>query len=192
MQTNAAIAISWGTGAGKLENSSGTALHGNSTASGYTLGGFVQLIWTGSDGLISPFDPTSNTGINGTADDRVVATGWIGEGYVIPGDGGLRDGTMAVNSSVSLGTTLGSTFYVRFFDTVSPNYASGYVPASGKYNNISDANWTIAQGNIDSGTASFSIGSNQLATVNIVPEPTSITLLGIGLAVVVMRRRFAK
>jgi hypothetical protein len=195
MSSIAAIITTWGTAAGGLlKDSGGSLLHGNSTiGTGYTLGTYVQLIWTGGDGLVSSFDGTSLTGINTLADDKVVATAWVGKGIFPPGtDGGSVNGIFSDTSSITTGTSLGSTFYVRFFDTVSPNYASGYVPTSGKYADITNPSWTITQGNIDSSTVSFGISGNQLATVSIVPEPTSFALLGLGVAMIALRRRFVK
>ena len=186
----AAINVTWGTSTGNLKDSSSVLLHGNSTTTGYTLGPFIQLIWTGGDGLISSFDATSLTGIAAGADDKIVATAWVGKGIFPPGDGGGKNGVFSDTSSISFGTSTGSTFYVRFFDTISPNYASGYVPTSGKYSNISDAGWTITQGNVDTGIASFNISSSQLALISIVPEPSSVALMGLGLAMFALRRKF--
>jgi len=189
-QAYAAITMTWGTGTGAyLEDSGGTKLFGDSTATGYNSGAFIQVIWTGGDGTISPFDASSLNGVNALADDKVVATEWVGKGYPISGTGGNRNGYFVDTMSLTQGTALGSKFYIRFFDTTASNYPLGYVPTSGKYSDYTDASFTITQGMIDSGLGTMKVLSSQLATTPVtVPEPSTIGLLLVGAGLVVFGR----
>jgi hypothetical protein len=190
LQCQSAITMTWGTGTGAfLQDSTGTKLFGDSTLSGFSSAAFIQVIWTGGDGIISAFDSTSLNGVNSLADDKVVATEWVGKGYPIAGTGGNRNGYFLDTMSLTQGTSLSSTFYIRFFDAVSPNYTLGYVPTSGKYSDYTDASFSVTQGMIDSGLGTMKVLSSQMATTLVaVPEPSTIGLLLLGAGLVVFRR----
>ena len=144
-----------------------TLLPGSALSS---VGGFVQLLYLGTDGLYNGFI-NSGTGVAG--DDSVVQTTWVG--------------TSAMNaagqffSNYSASTALGSGYQIRFFDTASPNYAGGALPATGYYGLSQKFTQT---GDPDvGGSDTFNFNQNYSANIAVVPEPSTVALMLAGLGV---------
>lgn len=121
-----AINITWGVSGQQLKDNNGLYIQGTNSATGYLVGGFVQLIWTGADGQIAGFDETFSNGLNPVWDDRVAATGWMGEGVL----SNPKAGRFSDTESVSVGNSLGATFYIRFFTAPAGTFGSGIIPAA--------------------------------------------------------------
>ena len=161
-----------------LRNSTDTAfLTGNRTATGYTVAGFIQLILV-SGGVNSTYDGLNLADPQGEGgDDVVIDTAWVGKGTPSLGSPS-PDGRFSTTKSY---TSTGQNYVIRFFDTPSPDYATGLIPTTGNYNFLSGFTST---GNP---TDTFSITSNISANVPVaVPEPGTLLMALLGVGVVVL------
>jgi len=156
-------------------------------------GGFIQVVIDGSgDGLGSAV-PTG-TGLANPGDDTVLGTFWMGFGAFNP-DGDWGTLTMTAGSIIDA-----LDIVVRVWDTPSPDQTQtggnsnhdGSVPAIGSFYedvsmNIGTSGNSIYTFNVADPTGG---GVNPIVTSNeLVPEPASIALFALGLAIVGLRRR---
>ena len=167
--------IFWGTTASfKAYASDGTTLLPGSQTTGAA--GLVELLYLGADGIYNGFSGTG-TGVMG--DDAVVQTSWIGS--VSMGASGQFGATAAVSYGI------GSKYSIMFFDTISPNYGAGTVPASGNYG--MSGVFTQAGDPSLGGSDSFSFTQNYSATSPVaVPEPSTVALMLAGLGILGLRK----
>ena len=142
-----------------------------------------QLIYTGTDNAIDLLDSANSAGGYVSDDDVVLATRNVPAGAAGYGDEWL--GNLAgAQPLFTSGTTYVGSFYERVIGDITPAIGEWY------YNSpkLTAVNWTsgdpdqLLDGNTD--------GANQgdALNVQIVPEPSSMALLAIGLGVVALRR----
>jgi len=192
---NASTSITWDSNGQRLYDSSGNLvtdlLPGDKTATGYLVGGLVQLINVGTiagGGVYEGFDPAASDGCIG--DDVVAATSWIGEGtpFILPANGRFTD--MAAYTSIS------NRFVIRWFDTASPSYNTGdptltTVPTSGFYKyDDNGGNYYLSTSENPSDT--FVMSGTWNTDTPMIPEPGTLALLGMGMLTMAARRRFRK
>ncbi len=182
----ASTVINWSSNGQTVYDASGTQLlFGDRLSTGYLNAGLVQLIYVGADGVYDGFTPSGNGTID---DDRVYATAWIGRGTTAA----TAPGRFLVWSPNTL--PAGSGLIIRWFDTPSPSYGTGgtnaLVPITGLYNydNNGGSYYLITDTGV---TNTFQMSGNWSTTrqVSVVPEPTTLALLGMGLAFFALRRR---
>lgn len=179
--------INWGTGPSGdlLQSDNSTPIVGNHTDS--SLGGFLQLIFVGANGLdaVSYTEWDTPTGLLSSGNDQIVGTSWVGEGIL----GFLSPNGDFLASDVH-SMPIGSQFVIRFFETASPNFGSGLVPTSGNYGISSTF---VSTGNPDAGgTDDFNINSGLFTNLGPIPEPGTVALFGIGAVVLALRKRLKK
>ena len=161
--------ITWGTlPANRAYNSDGTTLI---TADQFvnTIGGFMQLIYLGANGV---YDGFVNSGTGVVNDDVVAQTSWFGVGAM--GRPGEATTIFSASSAVN------SMYEIRFFSNPSANYAGGALPAGGTYG-LSQV-FTQSGNPALGGTDSFLFNQNYSATIP-VPEPSTVALMLAGLGV---------
>ena len=144
-----------------------TLITANQTLS--TVGGFVQLLYLGADGIYNGFI-NSGTGVVG--DDVVAQTTWFGVGAM------GRAGEFVSSATVS--TIIGSKYEIRFFDTPAASYP-GSVPTTGYYG-LSQVFSQTGDPDVG-GVDTFSFNANYSATIAVVPEPSTVALMLAGLGV---------
>ncbi len=166
--------IFWGANEETLYKSDGeTLVTGHHTDNG--LGGFVQLLWLGSDGVYNELT-LSGTGTSG--DDEVIATSWVGQNTVF-----LVDPHGWFTGDSVLYETEDKYFIIRFFEEPSPDYAGGLIPLTGHYG-ISD----VFAGTDALMPDTFQI-TDKLEATTLVPEPGAAVMMLIGAGVVMGLRR---
>jgi len=181
--------IVWGTGpsADLLQSDNATLITGNHTDS--SLGGFLQLIFVGANGLdaVNYTEWDTPTGLLSSGDDQIIGTSWVGEGTVmfLPPNGDF----LAENIH---SMPIGSQFVIRFFETASPNFGSGLVPTSGNYGISSTFLSTADPDPAGEGIDQFMISSSLFANLGPIPEPGTVALFGIGAVVLALRKRLKK
>jgi hypothetical protein len=162
----------------------GTALAGSKTDP--LVGCYIQLLWTGANGLIDDINLSNLDGHGG--DDVVVARGYVGYGTGLGTTAGYFYSTAVNGASVSAYTVGVDAFYMRTWNapvTSSGNYTSGYAPLSTATYYGNSATHVLA----DSPTYDdWKLTSGFDTTIAVVPEPTTIALFGIGLALIGFRR----
>ena len=156
------------------------------------LGYFVQLIWTGPDNAIDPIDLTSVNGAGATAtagrDDVVIDNAYIGRGQAgVPGAGSNplgRFGSQPGTGEPSAAPGSGANYYLRAFNAPLPtpstsgdNPAFAFPSSATRYGNSAMLTTSVA----GSGVAEPLAFSGFATTLAMVPEPTTATLLGLGL-----------
>ncbi len=169
----AAATLNWGCGSPyyAYQSDGSTLVNGDASSA---VAGFVQLIYVGADG----YDGFSPVGSGAVGNDAVVDTTWVGNGVMSYPDGRFLD-------TYSSSYAIGSKFVIRFFDSASPDYAGGLVPASGNYG-LSQIYTTTADP-AGGGQEDFFFTSNVSATTP-VPEPSTVALMLAGLGILAGRR----
>jgi len=173
---------------------------------GYDTGGFLQLIQDygpgedpdgdGNPDGIDGFDANTSDGLPAGAYDVVVGWSWVGEqmwGFggdpLFGSDDAARNGKFSSTTADIAGLKVGNEFYIRFYDSPTPDWDAKAIPTSGYYGEVDG--FELTQGNIDVQAATFSInGSTQAETP--VPEPGTLALFGLGAMAIGLRRKFAK
>ena len=177
--THAAFSFSWSTppATGFLQDEFGTALTGSDDPS---VGGFIQLVFDGgNDGLVA-LDGSQDDGIPASGNDIVVATAYIGKGAIAPIaiylDGNFSS-TDDIEGVGGYAPGESHTFYMRVFDTPSPNFGAGNVPTTGNYVDI--GSFSLSFDDVTNGNATWEIGTAYQTTTP-VPEPGALTLFVLG------------
>jgi hypothetical protein len=199
--TFASVDINWNTGGNFLYNSSGAQLTGG--------GLFIQLVIDVNDdtdfngiissGMLGIGTETALGGTHASADDDVVGTWTAGQWYWA-GTYGNHNLSVAVASDVGNANTT-RDFYFRWFDAATQDAATeagfisnptAFVAPAIDDNMAVDIGFGVA-GNQGPDSSAVTGGTNDgWATVAPVPEPTTMALMGLGLAAVAVRRKFAK
>jgi len=176
--TAGAAELAWETASQVLQNNVGSWLPGSADSA---VGGFIQLLRDNDGGGVG-FDigeAGTGDGIPDASTDEVLGTKWVGGGVFFPVAN--QDGTF-VGDNVA-GVNSGEVFYVRFFDTASPNFGSGLIPASGYYNTTE----AFTRGGLPT-PETFQLTQIIQAT-EAIPEPGTLSLIGLGLMTMIARRR---
>lgn len=148
------------------------------------VGYFGQLIYAGADNTANAHNPSYDS--NGvTSDDVVVSTAYAGQG-VAPFL--LQDGIFPIATGVAGGAENNGFYYVRIFNAPNPNFVLGVsAPIVGthywqssthqyEYSPTNDDQWDFAP-------------SGGQTTIAIVPEPSVIAIMGLGLFGLASARR---
>ncbi|MGA1193315.1 MAG: PEP-CTERM sorting domain-containing protein [Kiritimatiellia bacterium] len=149
-----------------------------------SIGFFAQLIYAGTNSVADAFDHdlTSN-GV--TSDDVVVSTAHAGQGVAAFL---VQDGIFPLATGVSGGSENNGTYYVRVFDAPNDNFGLGtFAPIVGsyywqssthsyEYSATTDDQWNFAP-------------SGGQTTITIIPEPSVIAIMGLGLFGLASARR---
>jgi hypothetical protein len=176
---HAFIGINWKTitAGGAVRNFANTAVVPD--------GSLIQLIWS-QDATMSAPDGTGTP----TGNDYLLATGYIGLPDSLPNVGhGGRLGTYVYTDAVGYGGNV-ATFnagyvYVRAWDAASPTAGSHYLTGGLATGFAIDPSTTTAYSIADLTGSS----NTPLDTTLPVPEPGTISLLALGLATVILRRK---
>jgi len=141
-----------------------------------------QLIWAGGNNAIDIVDTGNSAGGYVYNDDVVLATR-----NVPANDPTYTEwvyGTAGQFSLFQSGTTYAGVFYQRVLSSTTPSVGDWY------YNSptLAAVNWTSGDPDqVFDGNSNPSLGGDAM-NVQIVPEPSSMALLAIGLGVVALRR----
>ncbi|MFC1452784.1 PEP-CTERM sorting domain-containing protein [Verrucomicrobiota bacterium] len=201
-----AVVLNWGTSGPFLRDMMGDLLVGAFLDDnppdyiepfyGFDVGGFLQLVQdlgtAGPDG----FDVGQANGLPAGTDDTVRDWAWVGFGAwgVAPDplfgeNDASRNGQFAAASDDVPGLQAGDTFYIRFFDTPSPDFAAGAIPTTGYYGDIVDPGWALTPGEVQAGfNVGFLVAADQQATMP-VPEPGTLALFALGMLTVACRMK---
>lgn len=152
------------------------------------VGGFLQLIYLGEDGMLGTFDVFEPDGLSSMgvgADDQAVDTSFVGKGFAMNRDG--RFGVSFNNASLPIG----SLFSIRIFTDPSP-MGVGNIPKTGFYGTLlGDVPNPFAstQDPLGIGVENFQVTSAFSANIPVIPEPSVIAFLLAGMMTIVCRRR---
>jgi hypothetical protein len=164
------------------------------------LGGFVQLVYLGPDGIFQSQlfgDWDTADGLVGASDDEIIGSTFVGKGFILNTSGEFQTASSGVTAGLDGGGgVIGSmNFVIRFFDVASPNFPGGAVPTSGEYGYA----YATAGGAYFQATAvgptdnnNFSISNSFYTNLGPIPEPSSVALFVLGAVTLVLRRRFKK
>lgn len=184
LSAEASTQINWTSSGATVYNATGTSLlPGNRSSTGYLTSGYVELLYVGTDG----WDGFTASGDGTIDDDLFVGSSWIGQGAPVVGSPNGRFGLTQTPHTYPDG----SKFMIMWFDTPSPNYSSHLVPTTGNYGYYDNggAYFTSTASAIDS----FSLAAGGKYTTALpVPEPAVLSLFGIGLAAILIRRKARK
>lgn len=192
----AGTSVSWYFGWGMYPNGAGD-LSSQTAGSGVAGSSSVlwQLVWAGADNSIDIVDP--NNSANGYVSDNDVVLesrvttaggGTIGSDY-------FDEWLFCPPNTLPLAKFESSTYYnmvyIRVFQDTNPAvnewyYDSGLITAA-NVDILSLHNTDTLDGNTNSGAS-----QGDALNVQIVPEPSSMALLALGLGVVALRRKFRK
>jgi len=198
-----AYEIAWGTAPGAdrlfLDSSFTTPVPGApfGVPQNPALGGFVQLIYLGTDGIFQSADYTSwdtADGLVSSSDDAIIANVFVGKGFVLNTSGEFQTTSTSLTAGLDGdGAVINKMdFVIRFFDTASTTTA---VPSSGNYGYAySTAGGAYFTANAVGGTDSnnFLISNSFYTNLGPIPEPSSVALFAIGAVTLVLRRRLKK
>lgn len=164
------------------------------------LGGFVQLVFLGPDGIFQSEDYTAwdtATGLLSSSDDLIVGKAFVGQGFIVNTSGEFQTSSSGLSTGLDGdGIPIGAmNFVIRFFETASADYAVGAVPTSGKYgyaySTVGGAYFqATATGSTDNNI--FTIGNSFYTNLGPIPEPSSVALFALGAVTLALRRRFKK
>lgn len=175
-----------------------TPLTGNRFSN--TIGFFVQLIYAGANGVA---DAAVNAGVGVTGDDVVISARWIGAGQTSAPNGRFTAGSPVANPlpPAFQYEAAGNKFFVRAWSAPSAGFnttvlASSLVPTASDVHYGNSALYTSLAPDQDNNglndTQTFDAGAFVVNTPMVVPEPTTASLIGMGIAGVAMamkRRR---
>ncbi|MBN1676806.1 MAG: PEP-CTERM sorting domain-containing protein [Kiritimatiellae bacterium] len=134
--------------------------------------GFMQLIQDADGGGIG-FDPSQPNGIPLGSSDNVVDKSWIGEFTA-------TDGTFFHESNVATNIP----YVIRVFDSPSGDWDAGLIPTSGYYGDHAAYTPLLPAANI--------YYVENMYTDTLIPEPTTVSLFGLGVCMLVLRWRRRK
>ena len=182
--------IEWGTANQQLYASDGmTLLPGHRTRDESSTG-LIQLLYLGENGTYdAPNLLTPGIGGDGAfGDDLVIAQSWVGDKNVTF-DPDAPGQFTASEQAAAMGYTSGvADFAIRVFDTAVPDqdWTSGNIPTSGHYN------YTVFTNPTKTPEPGFNYTlwiNNPLATTReVIPEPTSLLLMCLGLTSLLVSR----
>ena len=150
-----------------------------------------QLLYS-SDNIADPVD-ASNSGLGGlgyySGNDTVLAYRTTPAGGDATYDSQLY--TAGTQPAYESATTYTGYFYLRVFQSTSPTVGQWYYDSpkiEAKFTDLTDSGRSpqLLNGNTDG----FNKGDAPNVQIQIVPEPSSMALLAIGLGVVALRRKF--
>jgi len=146
-----------------------------------SVGYFAQLIFAGANNVADAFSPAGN-GV--TSDDVVIDTMFAGEDYFL-----FQDGFFPLQSAASvIGSAGDGVYYVRVFDAPNPSFGSGTsAPVVGSYYWESDTH-TYTHNQTIPDQWDFAPSGGQ-TTIAVVPEPSVIAIMGLGLFGLASARR---
>lgn len=171
-----------------LGNLSGTALTGSKNDP--LVGCYIQLLWTGANGVIDTINVANSDGHGG--DDVVVARGYVGYGTGLGTTAGYFYSTAVNGANTSTYIVGTDSFFMRTWNAPVASagaYTAGTAPiATATYYGNSGTHVLADSPTYDD----WKLASGFDTTIAIVPEPSTIGLLGIGLAVLAFRRKNKK
>ena len=173
----------------QIRNNTGTApvyLPATTGAVGDGVSYLVQLIYdSGADGP----DPVNLVDLDGTGgDDQMAAWSWIGQGMPLVTN--LQAGRFLAPNYTNTQIN-GSQYFIRAWEGASQTAGTGYIPSSPNYYGNS-TNYTIAGNGAIPAVDNFKLNVNFSTTLQVVPEPMTFALAGVGAVVLWAGRRRKK
>ena len=164
-----------------LFDSSGTALPGATGPGAEDTGAYIQLIW---DAFADGPEFVPGLSVEGVVGDYVLDTAYVGQGITSADRDGRFLGLLDLDATYP--RDVGDEFYIRIFDSPSPDFGAGAIPTSGFYTDVTG--FVLTQDHIDNEFGAFIITS-PVQTTTPVPEPASLWLFLSGATLVLGLRR---
>ncbi|MFC1453292.1 hypothetical protein ACFLSJ_08125 [Verrucomicrobiota bacterium] len=157
---------------------------------GHATAGLIQLVHdAGRDGPDGPPDISQADGVIVGGNDLVVGSSWVGYGMwgsdpdpLFGQNDATRNGQFAAALGVDMALAVGDRFYIRVFDTPSPDWDNGRIPTTGRYADVAAESFALTQGEIDAGfnlgflvSAALCVSTPVATATSTVPTTTGVT-----------------